>query len=120
MSLKQLMSMPLDGIKLDKSFTRGLGSDARATGIIRATLGLAHSLGMRVTAEGVENEEVLLRLRDMGCDAAQGYLIGRPASLVNVAEWCHQWSARAPQLFAKDRWEDARIIRLPLREPGVS
>lgn len=118
--LKQLMCMPLDGIKLDKSFTQRLGSDPRATGIVRGTVALAHSLGLRVTAEGVETEETLSLLRDLGCDAAQGFLLGRPQPLLNAVEWCHEWPTRAPGLLVQGGREASAIFRPPVQKHGSS
>ncbi|MFN8522232.1 MAG: EAL domain-containing protein [Chloroflexota bacterium] len=77
-SLSYLKSLPLDTLKIDRSFVDGLGSDAQDTAIVRAIVALAHSLELQVTAEGVETPRQALELRGLGCERAQGYLMARP------------------------------------------
>ena len=80
-SLDTLHSFPFDKIKIDKSFLLQSGESHQAQAIIRAVLALGRSLGIPVLAEGVETLEQLKLLVDEGCDEAQGYLFGRPASM---------------------------------------
>lgn len=77
-SLSYLWRFPADVIKIDRSFVARLEQEREATVLIAAMIQLAHSLGKRVVAEGVETDEQLSRLRRLGCDAAQGYLLARP------------------------------------------
>lgn len=77
-SLNYLKRIPADELKIDKSFVQSLGEQQRDALLVKSTVDLAHSLGMRVVAEGVETREVLSALAGMGCDYAQGYLIGKP------------------------------------------
>jgi EAL domain-containing protein (putative c-di-GMP-specific phosphodiesterase class I) len=77
-SLSYLRSFPFNKIKIDRSFVRELGTRADCDAIVRALAGLAASLGMTTTAEGVETEEQFAHLRKLGCDEVQGYLFGRP------------------------------------------
>jgi diguanylate cyclase (GGDEF)-like protein len=77
-SLGYLLSYPIQSIKIDRSFVRGLGENANSTAIIRAITMLATSLGMSTTAEGVETEGQLALLRELGCSEAQGFLFSRP------------------------------------------
>jgi EAL domain-containing protein (putative c-di-GMP-specific phosphodiesterase class I) len=65
-------------VKIDRTFVNRLEEDREATVLISAMIQLAHSLGKTTVAEGVETEEQLLRLRRLGCDTAQGYLLGMP------------------------------------------
>jgi EAL domain-containing protein (putative c-di-GMP-specific phosphodiesterase class I) len=78
-SLSQLRSMPAPEIKIDRTFVDGLDRDVQNRAIVRSVIDLAHGLGCRVTAEGVETPEVLKCLEELGCDHAQGYLFARPA-----------------------------------------
>jgi diguanylate cyclase len=79
-SLAYLSSLAVDELKLDRSFIHGLVSapDARNQALVRSTIELAHALGLRVVAEGIEDEECFELLTELGADLAQGYLIGRP------------------------------------------
>ncbi len=77
-SLSYLKRFPVDTLKVDKSFVDGLGKDAESTAIVGAVISLAKSLGMRVTAEGIETAEQLAQLRALGCDQGQGYFFSRP------------------------------------------
>jgi diguanylate cyclase (GGDEF)-like protein len=77
-SLSMLKERPIDGIKIDRSFVAGLPSDASSGAIVAAVVGMAHALGRTVTAEGIETSEQLAFLQALGCDLAQGYLLGRP------------------------------------------
>jgi diguanylate cyclase (GGDEF)-like protein/PAS domain S-box-containing protein len=77
-SLTYLKRFPVEAIKVDRSFVSGLGIDAEDTTIVEAVVKLGHSLGLQVVAEGVETPLQLSRLREIGCEHAQGYLFGRP------------------------------------------
>ena len=85
-SLTYLKQIRADELKIDKSFVLGLDDSARDALLVKSTIDLAHGLGMKVTAEGVETPTALALLRGMGCDMAQGYLIGRPVSLSDLVE----------------------------------
>jgi EAL domain-containing protein (putative c-di-GMP-specific phosphodiesterase class I) len=84
-SLATLQSFPFDTLKIDKSFVQAIHADARATAIVRAVLGLGHSLGMPVVAEGVETDQQLSFLRTEGCAEVQGFGVGRPMPLEALA-----------------------------------
>ena len=77
-SLANLKRLPVDVIKIDKSFVMDMAHDASDAAIVHSTIGLAHNLGLRVVAEGVENQESWRVLRDQGCDLAQGFHVSRP------------------------------------------
>ena len=77
-SLSYLKRLPADAIKIDKSFVKGLGGEVEDTAIVRMIIGLAHTLGMEVIAEGVESEEQARLLKEMGCGFAQGYHFSKP------------------------------------------
>ena len=76
--LYYLKRMPVDSLKIDQIFIAGLGKDAGDEAIVSGTISLAHALGLKVIAEGVETEEQLARLQDLGCDLAQGYYFSEP------------------------------------------
>ncbi|MDQ1696116.1 MAG: diguanylate cyclase, partial [Frankiaceae bacterium] len=78
-SLARLRELPVDELKLDRSFIAELGIDERAAAIVESTVKLAQSLGLPMVAEGIETAEALARLTDYGCDIGQGYYIARPA-----------------------------------------
>jgi diguanylate cyclase (GGDEF)-like protein len=86
-SLAYLKRLPVDELKIDKSFVRGLVGEGDDAAIVRATIDLAHVMGLSVTAEGVEDEAVLKALRRLGCDRAQGYFISPPLKSEELEEW---------------------------------
>ena len=77
-SLTHLQRMPVHEIKIDRSFVAAMATEANSAAIVSSTVDLAHALGLRVVAEGIEDEATWRRLRDVGCDAAQGYHLSRP------------------------------------------
>jgi EAL domain-containing protein (putative c-di-GMP-specific phosphodiesterase class I) len=79
-SLRHLREFPISRIKIDRSFVSDLGADADSRAIVRAVIGLGHNLDCEIIAEGVETEGQAALLKEMGCDAAQGYLYGKAAS----------------------------------------
>jgi predicted signal transduction protein with EAL and GGDEF domain len=86
-SLTHLRQLPIDEIKIDKSFVGGMmTNDADAT-IVRTVIDLAHNLGKQVCAEGVEDEKTMRMLREIGCDLAQGYWISKPMSAPDLTKW---------------------------------
>jgi diguanylate cyclase (GGDEF)-like protein len=86
-SLSHLKQLPVNVIKVDKSFVQNIGTDEDDEAIVRSTIDLAHSLGIVVVAEGVESDDVLQRLRTLGCDLAQGFCLAPPAPADDVTEW---------------------------------
>ena len=80
-TLEYLKKVPASEIKIDQSFVKGLTDNRSDRLMVHSTIGLAHSLGRRVVAEGVEEPEILDAIMEMGCDVAQGYIVGRPMSL---------------------------------------
>ena len=94
-SLAHLKQLPVDVLKVDRSFVQNIGVDAEDEAIVRSTIDLAHSLGIAVVAEGVESEDVLQRLRALGCDLAQGFCLARPASADEVTAWLRGRSSEA-------------------------
>ena len=77
-SLSYLKKFPLDGLKIDKSFVRGLQADSHDAAIVGATISLSKRLGLATVAEGIEDQSTADLLRGMGCEEGQGYYFGRP------------------------------------------
>ena len=86
-SLAYLKRLPVDELKIDKSFVLHMESDADDSKIVKSTIDLGHNMGLRVVAEGVENEAVMVLLTKMGCDQAQGYFISRPMPSEELIPW---------------------------------
>ena len=86
-SLSLLKDMPLDALKIDKSFIRGIGIEASAESIAHAVVELSKKLGFRTIAEGVETEEQAVILRDIGVNCLQGYYFSRPVEAGEFADW---------------------------------
>jgi len=86
-SLTHLRELPIDEIKIDKSFVTGMNSSDADAAIVRTVIDLAHNLGKQVCAEGVEDEPTWRRLCEMGCDLAQGYWISRPLNAIDLRQW---------------------------------
>jgi diguanylate cyclase (GGDEF)-like protein len=86
-SLAYLRQLPLDTIKVDRSFVTDLDVQDPNVGIVRAVVSLAHGLGITVVAEGIETEEQARRLRDLGCDMGQGFAWAHPADPVRVGSF---------------------------------
>jgi EAL domain-containing protein (putative c-di-GMP-specific phosphodiesterase class I) len=86
-SLAYLQALPVDELKLDRSFVTHMSSDPRAATIVRSTIELSHQLGMLMVAEGVEDAAALAMLREAGCDVAQGYHIARPMPAEALTQW---------------------------------
>ncbi|HEV8690279.1 MAG TPA: EAL domain-containing protein [Ideonella sp.] len=86
-SLAYLKKLPVDELKIDRSFVINLDRDEDDARIVRATIDLAHNMGLRVVAEGVESDAVLQRLWSLGCDEAQGYFIGHPLPADEFVRW---------------------------------
>lgn len=95
-SLGYLRKLPVDEIKIDKSFTAGILTSRDDVAIVRSTIDLAHNLGLKVVAEGVETKEVWDQLVALGCDAAQGYYMSRPLPADQFLKWVNEspWGLR--------------------------
>ena len=83
-TLEYLKKIPANEIKIDQSFVKGIVDNRSDRLMVQSTIGLAHSLGRKVVAEGVEQREILAALVEMNCDIAQGFAIGRPMSLESL------------------------------------
>lgn len=91
-SLAYLSKLPVDEIKIDKSFVMEMMSDKQALVIVKSTIDLGHNLGLKVVAEGVETLEAWHALTEWGCDCAQGYLMSKPLSAADLMRWINESS----------------------------
>jgi diguanylate cyclase (GGDEF)-like protein len=88
--LTMLRQMPIDAIKIDRSFVKDIRNDASDAVIVASTISLAHNLGLAVVAEGVETKDQLVHLKAAGCDQAQGFYLQRPAPADEIVPLLHQ------------------------------
>jgi len=93
-SLAYLKQLPVDELKIDKSFVIGMEGDADDAKIVRLIIDLAHNLNLTVVAEGVENAAVMAQLRALACDEAQGYHLCRPVPVPELVAFAARWQAR--------------------------
>lgn len=92
-SLSCLSRLPLNTLKIDRSFVQGLHASAASVAVVRAIVGLAQGFGLDTVAEGIETPEDARALRDLGCQTGQGYLFGRPQP-PTAWPWATAWPAR--------------------------
>ena len=119
-SLSYLNQLPLDAVKIDRSFIQRLIRDANTTTIVRAAIDLSHALGFDVVGEGVESGEVVDRLTVMGCDLIQGFHIARPMSAAETRAWLDTTAAAIEITAAPARpIETARSFQIPPRQGTV-
>ncbi|MCZ7420500.1 EAL domain-containing protein [Verrucosispora sp. WMMA2121] len=95
-SLQHLRRLPLSEVKVDRSFVLGMVEDADDAAIVRSTIELAKALGLRVVAEGVEDERTWRMLHAAGCDAAQGWFYARPMPAEELAAWLARYRPLRP------------------------
>lgn len=100
-ALSYLKKFPIDYVKIDRSFVGELGTSTEDEALCRAIIMMAHSLGMQVIAEGIENQRQLEILRDMGCDFGQGFYFSRPLRPDDFAAWVQQWQQQAISVGAR-------------------
>ena len=100
-ALAYLRDLPIDELKIDRSFIANVTTDRRSAAIVRSTIELAHALSLKVVAEGIEHEQALAALAAFGCDYAQGYHFSRPLPAEAFTAWIHERvAAVAPPLLA--------------------
>ena len=108
-SLAYLKRLPVDELKIDKSFVLNMEKDLDDARIVRSTIDLAHGLGLTVVAEGVENAQVWELLRELACDEAQGFHMGRPMPAAEFARWSTGWSTRQAMTISTGKGPDIPI-----------
>ena len=90
-SLAYLKRLPVDELKIDKSFVMNMQRDEQDAKIVRSTIDLAHNLGLKVVAEGLEDEQAWPLLKALSCDQAQGYWIAKPMPAPDFPDWIEHW-----------------------------
>ena len=101
-SLSHLSTLPIDCLKIDRSFVSRLEHGSNEAAVVKSILLLGHSLGKAVVAEGIETEEQLFLLQEMGCDLGQGYLLARPQAAADVCLLLHTLGPTAPAGLTHD------------------
>lgn len=94
-SMIQLARMPFSSMKIDRSFVASMEENVESEKIVSSIISLGHALDMKIVAEGVENLRCARRLRDLGCESAQGYGIGKPMAANEFASWRQAWVGKA-------------------------
>ena len=115
-SLDRLKLVTVDELKIDRSFIRALGRGGDKA-LVRSTIHLARQMGLRIVAEGVDTDDAWRHLRGMGCDAAQGFLIGAPMPAREFPAWVASWDARGRKLNALQR-EPLKVTKHGSRKRG--
>ena len=102
-SLAQMRQLPVQELKIDKSFVLRLDSTPQDQLIVKSTVDMAHGLGLSVVAEGIENEESWRLLQSWGCELAQGFFLGRPMSPEQLIDWYGTFGQRSETLADQRR-----------------
>ncbi|CAA9486930.1 MAG: diguanylate cyclase/phosphodiesterase (GGDEF & EAL domains) with PAS/PAC sensor(s) [uncultured Solirubrobacterales bacterium] len=114
-SLAYLKRLPVHELKIDRSFVQNMASDAGDAAIVRASLDLARTFGLRVVAEGVETTETWRQLEALGSDLARGFLLSRPLPASELVHWLERWEPARPELGSR---ATVRTPSHPERQPS--
>jgi diguanylate cyclase (GGDEF)-like protein/PAS domain S-box-containing protein len=119
-SLRMLAGLPIDVLKIDRSFVQDLPTNRSHRLIVQTTISLAKSLGLKTVAEGVETAEQLEILRELGCGTIQGYLIGRPATALDISTWLVDKRPKLPNALPAQENErpGANVSESPRKVPS--
>ena len=101
-TLMQLRQLPFTELKIDRFFIEDAPMSKDSALIVKSIIDLAHGLGLTVTAEGIETEEQLKLLRELGCDVAQGYFVARPLEPEKLNDWIADWRQRWETLIDEE------------------
>jgi diguanylate cyclase (GGDEF)-like protein len=102
-SLASLQRLPVDELKIDRAFVHDLAGSADSGAIVRTIVDLGHAMGLKVVAEGVEDEPALAALAALGCDVAQGYLVSKPLPAPEFVAWLANWRPAAAPAADRER-----------------
>lgn len=109
-SLTYLKEIPATEIKIDKQFIGSVASDSKDLHIVKATIELAHAFGMRVIAEGVDNDQSLRVLSELGCELAQGFYIARPMRAEFLVEWVRKYGGDTADKLLQANFGNLRLV----------
>ncbi len=115
-SLSQLTSLPVDELKIDRSFVINLERSTNNQAVVRTTTELGHILGLRVVAEGIETPQVWASLLRLGCDLAQGYFVSRPMEAADVPAWLQTQRTKLSRVLAEAQ-QEGTVAALKMRPP---
>jgi diguanylate cyclase len=101
-SLAYLKRLPVDAVKIDKSFVMNMDTDENDAAIVRSTIDLARNLGLAIVAEGVETEAIWQTLASLGCDTAQGHYLSHPLPAAELFAWLQQLPERQTRVRPAD------------------
>ncbi len=94
-SLSYLKKLPVNELKIDKSFVMGMVRDKDDAMIVRSTIDLGHNMGLKVVAEGIENQAELRLLKQLGCDLVQGFFVSKPLAAQDLDKWLSEYRSGA-------------------------
>jgi diguanylate cyclase (GGDEF)-like protein len=118
-SLAYLQELPVDAIKIDKSFVMEMATDAGNATIVQSTIDLGHNLGLEVVAEGVETLEAYNTLARLGCDYAQGYFLSKPLSPQKMSVWLDVFSEMPTQVqVEREQRKETELEQWQLTPPA--
>lgn len=116
-SLAYLWRFPFDKVKIDQVFTKNLTNDPKVAVIVRSIITLAHSLGMKVNAEGVETRTQMAALQELGCDELQGFLLGRPGPVEDLTHIGH--AAGRSKASPRGEVRESLFATIPMDLPAL-
>jgi EAL domain-containing protein (putative c-di-GMP-specific phosphodiesterase class I) len=119
-SLQHLHRLPVDQLKIDRSFISRMGSDERAAAIVRASINLAGDLGLATVSEGIDDPATLRLVSDLGCDEVQGFLIQRPMDAASFLSWVLAWDHDQWSALTSDAVVDGIDDEIPPLRPRVA
>ena len=113
-NLSQLSKLSVNTLKIDQSLIADIGGDDRSESIVKAIVGMAHALGHKTIAEGVERPEQLHFLQQVRCDRVQGFLLGCPMSAADLEHWYEERSKTVPCRSAREEVESEILSIFPV------
>jgi EAL domain-containing protein (putative c-di-GMP-specific phosphodiesterase class I) len=117
-SLAYLKDLPVDQLKIDKSFVLNMHRDPNAAIIVKSVIDLGHNLGLQTVAEGIEDLATWHQLSNLGCDSAQGYFLAKPLPAADLEAWLQLRATLAPEATSPAQPGVQRRVALLSHSPG--